>query len=344
MQTRHTSDDLCADTTNCAAYNYDWGAMRVAAKHYSYDVIARFSISEVSDNFFATHNRNSCTTVDYADQRFYASTYGRFNTPDPYKASGSTRDPGSWNRYAYVGGDPVNFGDPSGLERAQALPNPYYSGNGGPCDSSTDLWNGCDYGDTFPGSYYGCSNLSSSAALLSVMAEGGVCASFYAESLNMQLGPVPSCVQSAITGAAQSVGLDLNNFQNFSVQIVGSNGATETELNMTGTRADVQQLINSMCAADFYSTGDGACPNGATSSGVVGTPHDGYTGNFRQPGATGSLQVNTNLSAGAIQMDVDPFNPAAGPLGVLAHSILQWLPNKITGMDNSYGCPSAPLP
>lgn len=24
-------------------------------------------------------------------------------------------DPGSWNRYAYVGGDPTNFNDPQGL-------------------------------------------------------------------------------------------------------------------------------------------------------------------------------------------------------------------------------------
>ena len=47
-------------------------------------------------------------------QRYYASTYGRFNTADPYQASGGPGDPGSWNRYAYVGGDPVNFRDPNG--------------------------------------------------------------------------------------------------------------------------------------------------------------------------------------------------------------------------------------
>ena len=52
--------------------------------------------------------------IDYADQRFYAATYGRFLSPDPYSASGGAGDPGSWNRYSYVGGDPVNFIDPSG--------------------------------------------------------------------------------------------------------------------------------------------------------------------------------------------------------------------------------------
>jgi RHS repeat-associated protein len=54
--------------------------------------------------------------LDYADQRYYASTYGRFNSPDPYVASGGPSDPGSWNRYSYTRGDPVNRADPRGLE------------------------------------------------------------------------------------------------------------------------------------------------------------------------------------------------------------------------------------
>ncbi len=49
------------------------------------------------------------------DQRYYASGYGRFNTADPIKSSAGPNDPGSWNRSAYVQGDPVNFGDPTGL-------------------------------------------------------------------------------------------------------------------------------------------------------------------------------------------------------------------------------------
>jgi RHS repeat-associated protein len=64
---------------------------------------------------FATYTRDSYTGLDYADQRFYASTYGRFNTPDPYQPSGGPSDPGSWNRYSYVFGDPINLNDPDGL-------------------------------------------------------------------------------------------------------------------------------------------------------------------------------------------------------------------------------------
>ena len=37
-------------------------------------------------------------------------------TADPYKASAGASDPGSWNRYAYTGGDPINRTDRMGLD------------------------------------------------------------------------------------------------------------------------------------------------------------------------------------------------------------------------------------
>jgi RHS repeat-associated protein len=53
---------------------------------------------------------------DYADQRYYNATYGRFWTPDPGgPATANLKNPTSWNRYAYVNDDPANFRDPSGL-------------------------------------------------------------------------------------------------------------------------------------------------------------------------------------------------------------------------------------
>ncbi len=64
---------------------------------------------------FATYTRDGVTGLDYADQRFYASSYGRFNTPDPFKASGFATDPASWNRYSYTRGDPDNRNDKHGL-------------------------------------------------------------------------------------------------------------------------------------------------------------------------------------------------------------------------------------
>jgi RHS repeat-associated protein len=68
---------------------------------------------------FATYERDQHAGLDQAWNRAYLSTYGRFAQPDPYQASGGAAEPGSWNRYRYVQGDPVNYYDPQGL---QALP------------------------------------------------------------------------------------------------------------------------------------------------------------------------------------------------------------------------------
>jgi len=64
---------------------------------------------------FATYYRDS-TGLDYADQRHYAAGSGRFTTADPYQASASQGNPGTWNRYTYVEGDPGNLVDPLGQE------------------------------------------------------------------------------------------------------------------------------------------------------------------------------------------------------------------------------------
>jgi RHS repeat-associated protein len=65
---------------------------------------------------FATYFRDG-TGQDYADQRYYNQA-GRFFSPDPGGLkTARLRNPGSWNRYAYVGGDPLNFLDRHGRER-----------------------------------------------------------------------------------------------------------------------------------------------------------------------------------------------------------------------------------
>jgi RHS repeat-associated protein len=63
---------------------------------------------------FATYTRDWYRGFDYADQRFYASTYGRLNTPDPYAGSIKVAAPISWNPYSYVLGDPIGLNDPTG--------------------------------------------------------------------------------------------------------------------------------------------------------------------------------------------------------------------------------------
>lgn len=64
---------------------------------------------------FATYTRDSATGLDYADHRYYANNFGRFMSPDPNVGAWDPADPQSWNDYAYVANDPINFADPEGL-------------------------------------------------------------------------------------------------------------------------------------------------------------------------------------------------------------------------------------
>jgi RHS repeat-associated protein len=56
--------------------------------------------------------------------RKYDSSSGRWTSPDPYTASMTIANPQTFNRYSYVGNDPVNMRDPSGLMTKEGQPDP----------------------------------------------------------------------------------------------------------------------------------------------------------------------------------------------------------------------------
>ena len=269
-----------------------------------------------------------------ADQRYY-NQMGSFWTPDPGGIkTANPKDPGSWNRYAYVQGDPVNFTDRTGLNRdaAECPLDPTIS-----CPGGYNPGGGNPFGT--PQGYV----QSELDAYVQMVDDAVAAANAHAFD-----PPDPNCVQDAITAAANGTGLNLSGFTDPWVQIVGAsngNGGTygETELNMTAaSSAALSQLVSDMCSAGFYNNGTAAnplCPNNAGSTSLVGAPHPGFQGNFRSSDFSGSLQVNVNFDTLQIQMDVDAFNPASAPiLGAILHGVLQVLPNKISGTDNTYGC------
>jgi RHS repeat-associated protein len=134
---------------NVPAYQDRLGTNRAnGAKFYPYgDEITSTSNDREK---FATYTRDSYTGLDYANRRYFASSYGRFNTPDPYQAAAkganNPKVPQSWNRYAYVQGDPVNAYDPRGLFL-------YYAGDGDGGDSGDEGDDGGDYGGGFGFTY-----------------------------------------------------------------------------------------------------------------------------------------------------------------------------------------------
>ncbi len=79
---------------------------------------------------FGTYMRDRVTGLDYADQRYYSSTLGRFMTVDPSSANSNTGNPGTLNRYAYTNNDPASRNDPSGLGSGRCVDGDYdLSGN-----------------------------------------------------------------------------------------------------------------------------------------------------------------------------------------------------------------------
>ncbi len=94
------------------------------ARHHPYGEERGTSSTEYK---FATYQREA-SGLDYALNRYYSSVYGRFLSSDPYRASGGPSDPGSWNRYAYVQGDPMNKFDPEGLATCSATAFSFVNG------------------------------------------------------------------------------------------------------------------------------------------------------------------------------------------------------------------------
>jgi RHS repeat-associated protein len=82
----------------------------------------RSSNSAFQPQRYTTYTRDS-NGGDDAMFRRYQSSWNRFAQPDPYDGSYSLTDPQSFNRYAYVQNDPVNFVDPTGLSFIPASEN-----------------------------------------------------------------------------------------------------------------------------------------------------------------------------------------------------------------------------
>ena len=66
---------------------------------------------------FTGQERDSESDLDYFLARYYSGPMGRFLSVDPLLNSGRPDDPQTWNRYSYVGGNPLSFIDPLGLYR-----------------------------------------------------------------------------------------------------------------------------------------------------------------------------------------------------------------------------------
>jgi RHS repeat-associated protein len=275
---------------------------------------------------FATYTRDSISGLDYALNRYYAAGMGRFMSADPYKSSGGASDPQSWNRYTYVGGDPINYRDSRGLEREEADDE---EGGDPPsyCDSDPFAPECVPDGPATHTPSASCGPGNTANVRLTPMQQAllhGMAWSSYTQAQQL--------VFLTITADAWSLGVNLSGFKvsNITIASPGS-GVTQTELNLTAINpsnptAAVTNLQGSLQGFSSWA-----------SNPFVGSPHPGFTGNFRQNKFFDSMQINTNLNNGTAQIDIDPFNPAGlFGIGAIPHYVGQVLPNQISGGDTDY--------
>lgn len=94
---------------------------------------------------FTGQQRDSETSLDYFNARYYSSTQGRFTSVDPLMASASVTNPQSLNRYSYVQNSPTIGTDPSGMMEHGDIDDwsgPSHGGNS--CDGQPCLYMGQD--------------------------------------------------------------------------------------------------------------------------------------------------------------------------------------------------------
>jgi RHS repeat-associated protein len=92
-------------------YNYD-------ASSYSYDAVACMYDSRCPNtrfvHKFTGKERDSESGLDDFGARYFASTMGRFMSPD--LLGGHQEDPQTLNKYVYARNNPLNLTDPTGLD------------------------------------------------------------------------------------------------------------------------------------------------------------------------------------------------------------------------------------
>jgi len=272
---------------------------------------------------FATYTRDAGTGIDYADQRWHAQGVGRFLTSDPYQASAGPGDPGSWNRYGYVGGDPIGYPDSTGLLREGAgtkdllaclftrpafwsLSQQYDScmaeggGGGGTGNTTEPPPVGRDQGGNLQSQdawderreCYKAAGLNLNALQLGIL-NGR---SWDSLRLEQQAAFLNFTANAAATGLSLG-GLRLDT-------------SSGDRITLTGDSDVVRALIAFLESSNQYSSG-----------GLTGQPHAGYTHNFRQNTTLMSMQINLNPDSGSVEIDIDYGNPNGGLAGLLVHAV-----------------------
>jgi RHS repeat-associated protein len=115
-QTEYFLGDALGSVRQLTASN---GDVTLAKSYDPYGVITATAGTSLTDYGFTGEAQNSYTNLVYLRARFYNPLDGRFQSRDTWGGNGNS--PMSFNRWMYVEGNPVNYTDPNGHIRNEAM-------------------------------------------------------------------------------------------------------------------------------------------------------------------------------------------------------------------------------
>ena len=98
------------------------------------------SLTTPTEHHFTGKERDQESGNDYFRARYYASTSGRFLSPDKPFIDQSPSEPQSWNLYQYVRNNPLVSIDPRGTDCVSSDGKASSGGNSGSCGKSGGTW------------------------------------------------------------------------------------------------------------------------------------------------------------------------------------------------------------
>jgi RHS repeat-associated protein len=192
--------------------------------------------TELNSRKFTGYERDAATGLDYAEARMYTSSRGRFLQADPKSLkSANLGEPQSLNRYSYVGNDPINFVDPTGLFRYEPPVDPigdflpHQGGNG-----NGDTLHPRDRGD-----YYDPNGGGSGTAQPQLGFLSNQDLSMLGDAFNLLIQrlslPTESCLNNVINRLSNLQGFDAGAFLGFLQRGFNAYDGANTTLSAVGT-------------------------------------------------------------------------------------------------------------
>jgi RHS repeat-associated protein len=195
----HLTDPLGSrrmQTTSVGQPETDCQNLPFGDQLYCYpDAYAAPTADDATPLHFTGKERDAESGNDYFGARYYASTMGRFLSPDDFWKDSHVADPQSWNLYAYARNNPLRYIDPTGNNATVSTS----------CSTDSNNHTSCNV------------NISASIAIYAVPGSG-----LSSDQMNDAASTIKNSIESTWSGNFDKDGVSYSVSTSISVQVAGS--------------------------------------------------------------------------------------------------------------------------